>query len=368
MQLSLPAGLPAGRWTRALVAVLVLVLVVAVVLVVRGLWDRSHRTTFTRSLSTVPAATKRLAFTDWAAVRAKLGVRDEVSPDPTAVGRWLTRAYARDLSAASSIDESAVALQKYYGFSPGNAVWEAYAQSKQGATMVLRVDDGVDFADLRDNLRRVGYQAPSRDDGVWRGGVDLVSSLDGTLTPELQYVVLLADQHLVVTSDTDAYAALAGRVAQGRGASLADNSDDVAVAASVPEPAAAIMWAGDFACTDLAMSQAGSDDQSLAQQLIEQAGKVSPLSGLVMALGPDRTLTVAEQFDSGDQARANLDARAKLAVGEAVGRGEASFADDLKLTSARTRDATVLLTFTPRDSGVYPLSSLYDGPVIFATC
>lgn len=364
MQLSLPAG----RWTRALASVLVLVLLVVVVLVVRAAWDRAHRTTFSRSLATVPAATKRLAFTDWAAVRARLGVRDQVSPAPAAVGRWVDRAYGRDLSAASSIDESAVALQKYYGFSPGNAAWEAYAQSKQGATMVLRVDDAVDFADLRDNLRRIGYRAPSRDDGVWRGGVDLVSALDGTLTPELQYVVLLPDQHLVVTSDTDAYAALAGRVAAGKSASLADDPGDAAVAASVPEPAAAILWAGDFACTDLAMSQAGPDDQSLAQQLIGEAGKVSPLSGLVMALAPDRTLTVAEQFESGDQARANLDARAKLAVGEAVGRGESSFSDDLQLTTARTHGATVLLTMKPRNSGVYPLSSLYDGAVIFATC
>ena len=59
--------------------------------------------------------------------------------------------------------------------------------------MVLRVDDDVDFADLRDNLRRINYKQPAHADGVWRGGVDLVSSLDGTLTPELQYVVLLAD-------------------------------------------------------------------------------------------------------------------------------------------------------------------------------
>ncbi|MGN6252644.1 MAG: hypothetical protein ACTHNS_12595 [Marmoricola sp.] len=361
-------SLPESRWARALAVVLVLVLVVVLALVGRAVWERSHRTTFARSLERVPAATRRLAFTDWAAVRAKLGVRDDASPSPASVGRWLTRAYSQDLSAASSIDESARALQRYYGFSPGNARWEAYAQSRQGATMVLRLDDDVDFADLRDNLRRINYRAPARADGVWRGGVDLVASLDGTLTPELQYVVLLADQHLVVSSDTAAYAALAGRVAAGHGAALSEHTDDRAVAASVPEPAAAILWAGDFACTDLAMSQAGADDQSLAQQLIGQAGKVSPLSGLVMALAPDRTLRVAEQFESGDQARANLRARATLAVGQAVGRGEATFADDLRLTGARTSGATVLLTMRPRSSGVYPLSSLYDGPVVFATC
>ena len=102
--------------------------------------------------------------------------------------------------------------------------------------------------------------------------------------------------------------------------------------------------------------------------VIHVAGKVDPLSGLVMALSPGRTLTVAEQFDSGGQARANLKARARLAVGPEVGRSEANFADDYRLTSSRTRGSTVLLTLRPRAGNDFPLSSIYDGPVVFATC
>jgi hypothetical protein len=116
------------------------------------------------------------------------------------------------------------------------------------------------------------------------------------------------------------------------------------------------------------MSQADPDAQEQARQLISEAGKISPLSGLVMALSPGGTLTVAEQFDSGSQAGDNLAARARLAVGPAVGRSEANFADDYRLTSSRTKGATVLLTLHPRARGSFPLSSLYDGPVVFATC
>jgi hypothetical protein len=86
-----------------------------------------------------------------------------------------------------------------------------------------------------------------------------------------------------------------------------------------------------------------------------------------MAMTPDRTLTVAEQFESTDQARENLRARARLAVGDAVGRG-GSFADDFRLTSSRATGSTVLLTMKPKQRTGFVLSALYDGPVIFATC
>jgi hypothetical protein len=351
--------------------VLVGVALVVLALVAVGgkvLWDRTHRTALQAALSHLPADTMRVSWTDWSAVRAELHVRTRTDPDPSAVTDWLARAYDRDLSAASSIDESAAALQQHYGFSPGNAAWEAFGQSDAGAAMVLRTVDGVDFDDLAHALDELGYEKPASATGVWRGGADLVSALDGSLTPEVQYVVLLADQHLVVTSDSASYAATAARAARGKTKTLADVSSVTGRTGTLAEPAAAIMWTRDFACSDLAMTQTDPGAQAQARQLVTEAGKVSPLSGLVMALSPAGTLTVAEQFGSGDQARENLRARARLAVGEAVGRSDATFADDYRLTRSRTKGSTVLLTLRPRDRGSFPLSSLYDGPVIFATC
>lgn len=327
-------------------------------------WHRAHRTDLERALALVPGSSLRVGFTDWAAVRDRLRIHGS---DPAAVRRLQNKAYDADLSAASSIDEEGVALQRLYGFGPATASWEAYAQSKQGAALVLQLPDDTDFDALAGNLRDIGYQQPAADDGVWRGGVDLVASLDPTLNPEVQYVVLLADQHLVVTSDRKAYAATAARVAAGDGASLADLDSARTMVSRLSEPAAAVVWSHDFACRDLAMSQAAPGDQRQADQLIQQAGQVSPLSGLLMAMAPGRTLTVAEQFESTDQARENLRARAKLAVGQAVGRG-GSFADDFRLAGAKATGSTVLLTMKPRQHTGFVLSALYDGPVIFATC
>jgi hypothetical protein len=348
--------------------IVAVVLALVVVGAAKVLWDRAHRTDLEKALGHLPADTMRVSWTDWSAVRTALRVRTSTDPAPASVAAWLNRAYDEDLSAASSIDDSAQALQEHYGFSPGNAAWEAYTQSRAGAAMVLRPVDGVDFADLARDLKEIGYTEPRSDTGVWTGGADLVSALDTSLTPEVQYVVLLADQHLVVSSDSAAYAATAAKAARGKAKTLADVSSVTDLVGHLAEPAAAILWTRDFACTDLAMSQADEDAQVQARQLISEAGKVSPLSGLVMALSTGRTLTVAEQFESGDQARENLRARARLAVGDQVGRSDARFADDYRLTDSRTAGSSVLLTMRPRDPAGFPLSSVYDGPVIFATC
>ncbi|WP_310962180.1 hypothetical protein [Nocardioides terrisoli] len=354
--------------TRWLVGGLVLVVLAGLGYAGSVVWGRAHRTDLERAVSLVPAATQRLSFTDWAAVRRSLHVPTTAAPSPTTVTKWLNRAYDRDLSTVSSISDSARALAEHYGWSPGNADWEAYAQAGSGSAMVLRMADQVSFDALAGHLRELGYTKPSSETGVWLGGADLVGPLDPSLTPEVQYVVLLADQHLVISSDTASYAETAARAAQGKGASLAATSSVTDMIGRIGEPGAAMIWARDFACKDLAMAHADRASQRQADQLIAAAGRTSPLSGLVMALSPGRVLTIAEEFESSDQARENLRARARLAVGEAVGRGESTFNDDLKLTASKAVGSTVLLTMRPRSAGVFPLSSLYSGPVIFATC
>jgi hypothetical protein len=233
--------------------------------------------------------------------------------------------------------------------------------------MVLKVAKGTDFGILAGNLRTLGFTKPKKDDGVWDGGADLVAALDPTLTPEVQYVVLLKDQGLVVTSDQASYAATAARAASGDGDSLASTGKVDGLADSLGGAANALVWSGDFACDDLAMSHADADAQSTADALVKKAGGVTPLSGLVMAMLPDRTLRVGEHFENGDEARRNLRPRARLAVGEAVGRG-GDFSDDFRLTRSRTSGSTVLLDLKPKQKTGYVLSSLYDGPVLFATC
>jgi hypothetical protein len=346
--------------------VLLVALVAAVVVVVRLVWDRTHRSDLERALGMVPAASLRVAFTDWAQVRRLTGVGETTDRDR--IDALMSKAYDADLAGSSSISESAAALQEHLGFSSGTADWEAYAQSREGATMVMRMADDVDLDDIRAQLASSGFQKPDDKDGVWRGGVDLVAMLDPTITPELQYVSVLDDEHAVLTSDDPSYAAKAADIAQGDGKSLAEAVDTGVLTDPLSEPpVSAMLWSRDFACEDLAMSAADDNDQQRAQDLVDRAGELTPLSGLLMAMDQDRALHVIEAFESADQAKENLRARAELAVGEAVGRG-GSFSDDFRLTRSATHGAAVVLVLEPKQETGFVLSALDNGPVLFATC
>ena len=77
--------------------------------------------------------------------------------------------------------------------------------------------DDTDFGDLADRLTELGYPPPENDDGVWAGGPDLLSAISADLTPELAYVVLDRDEHLVMASDQQAYLEVAVSAATGDG-------------------------------------------------------------------------------------------------------------------------------------------------------
>jgi hypothetical protein len=356
-----------GPVRRFLVIVLALVLVAGLLVAGVVIWRRLDRTNLEQALREVPAGSERIGFTDWGVVRRKVGVHLGSDPSAGRIDSFIEKAYDRDFTAASSIDSAAVAMHQKFGFGPANAQWEAYAQGKDGAAMVLKVADGTDFDVLAGNLRSDGYTKPKDDDGVWDGGPDLVAQLDVTLTPEVQYIALLKDKGLVVTSDTASYAARAAKVAAGDGDSAAAQAGVTDLADPLGDPANAMLWTGDFACDDLAMSQADQDAQDQGDQLVRRAGGVTPLAGLAMATRPDRTLRVVEHFEDSERAEKNLRPRARLAVGEAPGRG-VSFSDDFKLTTSKASGNQVILDLKPRQATGYVLSALYDGPVLFATC
>lgn len=349
------------------IAALVLVLVAGLLVAGTVLWSRLHRTDLQEALGLVPASSLRVGFTDWGVVRRTLHADLGDTPDRDAVEKFMQQAYDSDFAAASSIDESAAALQAKFGFSPATAQWETFAQGRQGATMVLKVPDGSDFDVLAGNLRSAGYAKPKKTDGVWKGGADLVAALDPTLTPELQYVSLLEDRGLVVTSDNAGYAASAARVAAGDAGSFASVSGVDDLAARLEKPANAMIWGKDFACTDLAMSRADEEAQAQAETRVREVGGVTPLTGFAMAMQTDRTLRVAAHFEDSERAEKNLRPRAELAVGEAIGRGT-SFSEDFQLTSSKAVDSDVLLDLKPRTKTGYVLSALYDGPLLFASC
>ena len=326
-------------------------------------WRHDDRTAFAWAVDHAPAGAQRLSWTDWAAVRrhehAELSTRSSADQ----VQRFLDRAYDDDLSSTSALVTSAPVLQERFGFSPASADWELFAQSYQGAVVMLHLPSSVDLDAVADNLRDLGYREPDRADGVWQGGADLLARISPDLTGELQYVALDTHDDLVLTSDSASFLSVAMDAVRGHGARVTGLD---AVVDDAGEPLASSVYAGDFACGALAMAHAGAADQAEATRLVAAAGEVNPYSAFAMSDEPGGSVRVSFAFDSSGTARTNADSRAVLARGPAPGQG-GTFGDRFRVTSATAHGSLVVLELAPRP-GAAVLSDLSTGPVLFATC
>ena len=240
--------------------------------------------------------------------------------------------------------------------------WELLTQSEAGSAVLMRLPDDTDFDALADRLAGLGYQRPDDDTGVWRGGRDLLPAI-GSLTPELQYLALEADQHLVVASDTGQYAETSIETVTGERDGF-DGLDPVVAAAE--EPLAAAVYTGDVACSTLAMGNAAGADQDQADDLLAAAGEVHPIAGFVMGRYAGDGVRVLMSFEDDEQARTNADTRSRLASGPAPGQG-GDFADRFRLGQVTADGEVVAMRLDPVE-GSYVLSDLSSGPVLFATC
>lgn len=316
-------------------------------------------TPLARAMELVPADATRFSWTDWDGVRRELGA--DVGPESSAeeVEAFLTEAFAADLSSMSALGTSAGVMQEELGFSPATVSWELLAQSGEGAVEVLGVGDDVDLAAVADRLADLGWAEPEEDDGVWIGGPDVLAGVGSMLTPELQHVALLADEDLVLTSDDASHLE---QVLEGD-----DGPEELAeLAGALEEPLAAAVHDGAYACEHLAMSQADDDAQAEADQLVEAAGEVHPLTGFAMGVLPGGDVRAVMQVEDADDAPGDAEARARLAAGPAPGQG-GEFSDRFSVERAGSEGREVVLDLRPAD-GSYVLSDLTSGPVLFATC
>lgn len=342
-----------------------LVLAAVVLLAAGGLvvWRLGDSgTDFERALAMAPRGTERVTWTDWASVRDRLGV--DLGPDSTAedVQTLLDEAFTEDLSSTSALNTSAVVLHEALGVSPATLRWELFAQSPDGAVDILALTEDVDPDDVRDRLSTLGFERPEADEGVWVGGPDVLARVGPGLTPELQHLAVL-DGGLLVTSDTVGYlertlAALDDDEAQVEG--LGD------VAAALGDPLTAVVYTGPHACEKLAMAQADADAQAEADQLVEAAGGVHPLTAFAMGALPGGDVRVALEVEDADDAGTEARARARLAGGPAPGQG-GDFTERFEVVEAESSGRVVTLDLRP-EAGEYVLSDLSSGPVLFATC
>jgi hypothetical protein len=341
----------------------VVVVAVAVVALVAGglLWWRATGTTeLERAVGLAPSGAERMSWTDWQGLRTELDADLSAESSTDELSSFLDDGFEADLTSGSALLESAPLLHERFAFSPASIEWELLTQSEEGAALTLRLPESADFDELADGLEGLGYTRPDDDDGVWRGGPDMLARIGPELTPELQYVALDEDDRLVRTSDTEAYLEDALEDTGDQDDSVADVVDASGDALS------AAIYSGAQACRALAMSSADRADQDQAAQLVEEAGEVNPLAAFAMSAQPGGDVRVVLAFEGEDQARTNADSRAVLARGPAPGQG-GDFTDRFRVGSVTADEDLVTMRLEPVE-GQFVLSDLTSGPVLFATC
>lgn len=349
-----------GRRLSVVIA-LVVALLAAAAVVAYVVWPDDSD--LERAAGRLPGETVRVAWTDWAGIRAELDPGD--LDDPEVAEEFLLAAGDRDLSATSAIAGDGTTLAGQLGFSPQTSDWELLGQSREGMVLVLDVGDDTDLGEVADKFESFGFQRPSddaMDGGVWQGGPDVLTNVPGLGNPVLQHVAFLEDDQLLVGSDNQSYLESAVPVVRGDEDGL--DLDDLA--AELDDPLSSIAFVDDYVCEALSMSTADEAAQAEAAAAIEDVGGVAPLSGYLVALGPGGRLTVVLGFEDEAQAERNEDARAALAVGEDPGQ-MVPYADLFELDDSRVEGDTVVLDADAVEDG-YPLSNLTQGPVLLAAC
>ena len=334
-------------------------------------WRVWERTTYEQAVSWMPQSTLRATFTDWSAVRQEArGESLGSASSPHDVAAFLNRAYNKDLTSTSAIDDSTYAMDRRYGFSGLEATWEMYGQSREGAVDVLQFGDNVDLAGVERNLRSLGYTPPADgagSGGVWAGTPDLVAGIDDSLTPVMQNIVVLPEQRVVLLSDSAAYASSSAEVITGSSDGLDTVPGVTALASEAGNPVTGVLFASDFACDALSMGNADEEDQATAKDMIAAAGGVSPLAGVVIAMEPDRSLVVGMHFETSEQASDDLRPRTKLASGDAPGQG-GTFGERFHVVRAAADGNEIVMNLQPAAKHLSLISDLTEGPLLFASC
>lgn len=317
----------------------------------------------------LPGTVVRVSFTDWSRVQqAADGGSVGTGSSSDDVEAFLDRAFEEDLIGSSSLASSFPGLEENFGVTPLDAEWEVYGQAPEGSVAVLRFSDDVDLDEVEGRFEGLGYEAPEAgagEGGTWIGEVDQVAGLPGPLTQVQENLAVLPDEHLMLMGDDPEFVDRAVDVVRGDEEGLDEVPGLGSLLGELEDPAVATVWVGDYACEELAMSQADPSDVVEGERLVDEAGGVNPLTGLAFAETADAELRFVFAFDSAEDASEDLQPRTDLASGPAAGQG-GSFADRFEITSSTADGPLVTMTAKPVSGQV--LADVGQGPVLFATC
>ncbi len=309
-------------------------------------------------VSLAPRDTASIDVTDWSALRERLDAGDDL----------VEVAGSRDLATRSTLVSSGEVVTDGLGWSPGTVRWEALLQTTAGAALLVGLP-GSD-AQTRERLRAVGY-VPDGD--LWT--IELPDlRVGGVSTPETFLHVKILPGGVAVASSEASLVDRVGDVAAGRDSSLARDPAAARTWAQAARLDAYSLQSGRAGCASTDPAESGPDIAAQARVAVEAAGVLEPYQWLLRGLGPGETgaqggagdrFEVAMAYDSGPEAAAQAQVRARLATGPFIGQTGA-VEESIVLTRNGADGAVAVLEFE-RQRGSASLMS-FIGPLVLASC
>jgi len=329
------------------------------------------------AMAFVSAATTRLSFTDWRAIKAANGSEGVTGADPIAVKLEAIRStIGNPLRREPPSDAPAVAFGgqslrsnvpfTYWGFDLLDLDWEAELVVGSGRVVPIRVlhfRAGFDFSALRAHLDEYGYASAALPKGVLRAKADFgsaqIESVDGSPIPLatttgiwMGNVGFLDDGRTLVlgwSSQSPDPAGEAVRAILTTGPADAADPSLRSVAAILDAPTSALLDRS-LPCSALATSERGA--QELVDAALEAAGRLAMWN--TFGWGYHRVDTPVGLFVFGyavaEEATGDLAARRTLAESGPRLRAPRTYADVFSVVDARVIDRSVVLSVAPRDN------------------
>lgn len=326
-----------------------------------------HDSRVEQALATLPQQTLVANFTDWGAIRDRLGPGVSSAAPESQRRTLLSRAYDDDFTTTSVLNVFDQDMASTYGWTVLDSEWEMYGQGRGSSVEVVRMRDGFDFAAAQAALTRLGYADPD-DHGVQVVDDQGLAAIAPGLTPQLTAIALLPDRHLIVTSDRAAYAGLTVDTAEGHRGSLLGQGEVAHMAAGLADTSvSALMDVGSYACVAAGFGQADPGEQELARERINASGGVSRTNGLTRSIDRSSALTVVMDFPTDQAASQDLAARQSLARGPAPDQG-GTFDERFAVRSAEAVGRDIVMVLQPRSADSQLLTDLGRGGLLFASC
>ncbi|MET1038955.1 MAG: hypothetical protein ABW075_11815 [Aeromicrobium sp.] len=352
-----------GRLSRLVLAPVV---VVALALAI-GSWASSRepdtRSSLTSALAALPADTLVAGFTDWAAVRERVGV-GAVSSAPVREA-LADAASLRDLTTRSVLGGVIADMHEAYGWSAADLEWESYGQASSGAAMVARFTDAVEIDEIEDRLGELGY---TRDGDVWTIDEAGSTTVGPRLAQTLGHLAFVPGRRLVVAADRPGFVPAVLAAVRGSAPSALSVRPLADIAAALAGSDTALLQAPGFGCRATSLADLGPDVQAQAGAALARAGDlVTPaFTGRGLVDGArSQSIRFVSAFGSPAEAADQLRVREALATGPFIGR-TGRVEDTLDLADASTSGSVISLRFRlDPDRGAFMSG---EGPVLFASC